>query len=624
MLKRNYLKLGDKKPALRKKRFGIWQTYSWKNYYEHVKYFALGLISLGFEQGDHVAILGDNDPEWWFAALATQSLGGVQYGIFVDSVASEVQYFVDIGDASFVVVKDQEQCDKLLEIKDQIPNVKKIIYWDSKGMLMYDDPILKEFQEILALGKEYETMHPGLFEKHIDNGKKDDIACFCFTSGTTGLPKPTMISYAAFCAWSLSMRQAYPWREGDDYFSFLCPAWGVDQTYGICTSLIVGAVVNFPEGPETISQDSREIAGQFQVAGARAWEDRYRDIQIRIVDADIVKRLFYKLFLPIGYRVADLFYQNKKPDLLLRIFYQIGDWLVFRPLRDKYGLTRTRCCLVGGTMLSPELFRFWRAIGVPLITSYSLQETGSVSLETIGQMKIGSTGKVLSSREVKITAEGEIVVKNDESTFSGYYKSSEATAEKLRDGWTYTGDSGYLDEEGYLFFIGRMSELSELSNGAKFSPIYIEAKLRFSPYIKDVMAFGTGKEYVIALIVIDLKNCGRWAEKNRIPYNTLVDLSQKPQIYELIQGEIRKANETMPEQSRVKKIINLHKEFDPDEAELTRTRKLKRNVLEQRFSDILDAIYSPGKREVKVQTEVKYRDGRTGVITTNLKISSVE
>lgn len=623
MLRRNHHHYGDKKPALRKKRYGIWRSFSWQDYYENVKYFALGLTSLGFERGQNVAILGDNDPEWWYAALAAQSLGGVQYGIYVDCIPSEVQYFVETGRASFVVAKDQEQCDKLLEIKDKIPEVKKIIYWEPKGMWRYDAPFLIEFNEIIALGREYEKEHPDFFDKSIDQGRPEDVACFCFTSGTTGLPKPAMLSYQTLNKWTDLTLDFFPMYEGDDYFSFLCPAWGMDQWLGIGTALMIGWTVNFPEQPETIRSDAREISGHFQATGARAWEEIYRDLQVRLADADFIKRAFYKLFMPIGLKVADLRYENKEPGLLLKALYQIGEWLVFRQLRDKIGVKRARICLIAGAMMSPELFRYWRAIGVPLYTNYAMTEAGMAAVEAPGRMRYGSSGKLLD-RGLKISEEGEILLRADHLMFSGYYQRPEATEEKIHDGWMSTGDSGYVDDDGYLFFIDRIDDLSALADGSKFSPTYIEANLRFSMYIKDVMVVGMGQDHVAALVDIDLGNCGQYAEKHRISYTTRVDLSQKPEIYELIKEEIQKVNKTAPEHSRVKKFINLHKEFDPDEAEMTRTRKLKRNVLEDKYKDIIQAIYSPGVEQFKVETEVKYRDGRKGIITTELSITEVQ
>jgi len=623
LLRRNYHQYGDNKPALRKKRYGIWRSFSWQDYYENVKYFALGLMSLGFERGQNVAILGDNDPEWWYAALAAQSLGGVQYGIYVDCVASEVEYFVQAGRATMVVVKDQEQCDKLLEIKDNIPEVRKVIYWEPKGMWRYDDDFLMEFTDVLELGRAYEKEHPSIFEESIDAGQATDISCFSFTSGTTGLPKPAMIAYETLTRWTDLMLDFFPLYEGDDYFSFLCPAWGMDQWLGIGAALMVGWTVNFPEQPETIKSDAREISSHFQGTGARAWEETYRETQVRISDADIIKRTFYKLFLPVGLKVADLRYENKEPGLLLKTLYTIGDWLVFRQLRDKLGVKRARICLVAGAMMSPQLFRYWRAIGIPLYTNYAMTEAGVVALEAPGRMRYGSSGLLLD-RGLKISDDGEILVKADELMFSGYYQRPEATEEKIQDGWMSTGDSGYVDDDGYLFFIDRMDDLSALANGSKFSPTYIEANLRFSTYIKDVMVVGTDREHVSALVDIDLGNCGKFAEQNRIVYTTRVDLSQKKEIYDLIKGEIEKTNKAAPEHSRVKKFVNLHKEFDPDEAEMTRTRKLKRNVLEDKYKDIIQAIYSPGVEQFKVETEVKYRDGRKGIITTELSITEAQ
>jgi long-chain acyl-CoA synthetase len=491
-------------------------------------------------------------------------------------------------------------------------------------MWTYDDPMLLDFKELLALGEEYAKVHPRLFEDNIKKGQADDIACLCFTSGTTGTPKASMLSYKTFCYWSISLWKHFTWFEEDDYFSILCPAWTSDQWLGIGTSLMIGAVVNFAESPETVREDGREVASHFHISGARAWEDLYREVQMRIADADIIKRFFYNLFLPVGYKIADLHYQNSEANLFWKAINKVGDWLVFRPLRDKLGLTRARACLVAGAMLSPDLLRYWKAAGVPLFTQYSLTETGYGSMEAPGQMKHGSAGKILPDREIMISEEGEIILKMSPSMFSGYYKNPEGTAEKFKDGWFYTGDSGYIDEEGYLFFIERMSELSALSNGTKFSPTSLEAKLRFSSYLKDAMVIGTEKEFVAALIDIDLGNCGKWAEKRGIVYTTRVDLSQKKDIYDLIRKEIKKVNETIPEETRIKSFINLHKGFDSDEAELTRTRKLKRNVLEDKYKDIIAAIYSPGLNEVEMKTEIKYRDGRTRVLTTKLIIAAVD
>ena len=622
LLRRNYLKWGDEQDALRKKRYGIWNRYSWKDYYENAKYVSLGLISLGFKPGDKVGIIGDNDPEWWYLALGTQAARGTQYGIFVDCVPSEIEYFINSSDTTFVGAKDQEQCDKLLQLKEQVPNVKKVIYWEPKGMWIYDDPWLMDITDLQELGREYEKTHPNLFEENIDNGNTEDIACLCWTSGTTGLPKAVEMSHRLFRSWCDSFWHVIPWYEDDEYISFLSPAWAVDQWAGISGQLISGAIVHFPERPDTIRGDAREIDAQCEIAGARTWEETYRTLQVRLADADLLKRTCYRLLMPIGYKMADLYYANEQPSWFWRLLHGVGDLLLFRPLRDIVGHTRARSCFVAGAMLSPELFRYFQAMGIPLHTYYGVTEQGYVTSAHPGAMKVGSAGQPLPGREIRVSDEGEMLVKMDNNSLSGYYKKPDAYAKAVRDDWYYTGDAVYVDEESYLFFLDRVSELMKLSNGQGFAPTYIEAKLRFSQYIKDSMALGDGREFVSALIDIDLPNIGKWAEANHISYTTYVDLAQKPEVYDLVQGEIERVNKTLPEYSKVKRFINMHKEFDADEAELTRTRKLKRHVLEDKYSQLLEAIYS-GKDRLEVQTPVQYRDGRTGTLVTSITVGAV-
>jgi len=623
LLKKNYERCGDQSIALRKKRYGLWNEYTWGDYYEKVRYFSLGLIGLGLERGDKVAIIGDNDPEWWIGELATQAAGGVALGLYIDCLPSELQYIVDHSDSKFVLAKDQEQCDKLLEIKGQIPKVQKVIYWDSKGMWAYDDPFLMGFEDVLEGGKQFEQDHHGFFEENLAKGKAEDIAVICYTSGTTGLPKAAMLSYKTLLAWTESLWQVHPWYEKDEYLSFLCPAWATDQMIGFAAALMKGVIVNFPEEPETVRENLREISPQCLFSGARLWEELSREVQSKITDTTLLRRFLYNLFLRVGYKTADYRYENKKPPLPWKIIYLLGNGLVFRPLRDRLGLKKTRLCMVAGTMLSPELFRFYQAIGVPLFTYYGATELGSISMEYNGSMRLGSAGKRLPGREMKLSDEGEILVKVDKYMFSGYYKDSEATEKALGRGWYYTGDAGYLDADGYFYFLERMSELMELAKGLKFAPGYIESKLRFSAFIKDAMVVGAGRDFVCAMINIDLQNVGRWAERRHISYTTFVDLSQKPEVCDLVQRDIERVNRTLPEHSRIKKFVNMHKEFDPDEAELTRTRKIRRGFVEKRYQDIIEAIYQ-GKEKVSVEAEVQYRDGRKGMLVTDLHIRSLE
>ncbi|MBW2094350.1 MAG: AMP-binding protein [Deltaproteobacteria bacterium] len=621
ILRENSLESPDE-PALRKKRYGIWNSYTWKEYYENMKYFSLGLISLGFTAGDKMAIIGDNDPEWWFCQLGAQAVGGVGFGVFIDCIPSEIEYFCGSSDATFAAAKDQEQCDKFLEIKDKIPNVKKVVYWEPKGMWRYEDPWLMNFWDVIEMGREYERKHPKLFEEMVDKGSVDDTCCLAYTSGTTGLPKAAVITYRSLIAWNVTLWRYYPCDEGSDYYSFLCPAWAVDQILGFVGCLQQKMVVHFPESPETVVTDAREISSVTELAGARMWEERYRDLLTRIDDADFLKRFSYKVAMSIGRRYIEI-KRTKAPSIWWKLLHALADALALHQLRDRLGYVRSRVCLVAGAMMSPELFTFFQAIGIPLYTYYGITEAGFIAMQLPEAAKPGSVGKVLPGRTVEISDEGEVLIGADDAMmFSGYYKNEGATKETVYDGWYHTGDAGYIDDEGYFFFMDRISEMMALNDGTKFSGTYIESELRCSRYIADAMVVGHERDFVSVLIQIDLKNVGNWAENNRIAYNTFVDLSQKEGVYELILGEIRKTNTRIPKHSRIASFVNLHKEFDADEAEMTRTRKLKRAPLEAKYQEIIDAVYTD-KESIEVHTEVKYRDGRVGAVRANVRVMKV-
>ena len=609
-------------PALRKKRYGIWNSYRWKEYYENMKYFSLGLLSLGFTRGDKMAIIGDNDPEWWFCQLGVQAAGGVGFGVFIDCIPSEIEYFCESSDAVFAAAKDQEQCDKFLEIKDKLTSVKRVIYWEPKGMWRYEDPWLIDFREVIKLGMEYDREHPGQFDEMVNQGSVDDPCCLAYTSGTTGLPKAAVITYRSLIAWNVTLWKYYPCDVGSDYFSFLCPAWAVDQILGFVGCLQQKMVVHFPESPETVVIDAREISSITELAGARMWEERYRDLIMRIDDAGFLKRLSYKIAMAIGRRCVEI-RREKALNIWWKGLQGLADLLALHQLRDRLGYVRSRVCLVAGAMMSPELFAFFQAIGIPLYTYYGITEAGFVAMQLPETAKPGSVGKVLPGRKVKITDDGEVLIGADNAMmFSGYYKNDKATNETVYNGWYHTGDAGYIDEEGYFFFMDRISEMMALNDGTKFSATYIESELRCSRYIADAMVIGHEKDFVSALIQIDLKNVGNWAENERIAYNTFVDLSQKEGVYDLILDEIRKTNARVPEKSRITSFVNLHKEFDADEAEMTRTRKLKRAPLEAKYQEIIDAVYA-NRESIDVHTEVKYRDGRVGAVRANVRVMKV-
>jgi long-chain acyl-CoA synthetase len=621
IIKSNYEKWGQQ-TAMCMKKFGVWQRYAWKDYYETVKYFSLGLISLGLEQGDVVCIIGDNEPEWFWGEFAVQAAGGIATGIFVDSIPSEVKYIAEHSGAKFAIVNDQEQTDKFLEIKGELPLLKKVIYWDPKGLKHYDDPLLVNFAEVVKLGKEYEKEHPGLFEQKVEEGKEGDTAFIYYTSGTTGLPKGAMLTHRALINTAQGFISRYPLNKNDDLISNFPAAWVGDSFFATLPHLLTGARLNFPEEPETINEDTRETGPNFVIYGPRQWESLVSEIQVKMMDAHALKRFFYNLFLPLGHKIADIKFLGKTPNLFLRALYGIACALLFTPLKDKLGLSKVRFAVTGSSVLSLDTFRLIHAIGIELRQTYASTEAGLISSHSKGEIDFASVGRPALDTEVRISDAGELLVKSN-SMFSGYYKDPEKTKVVLVDGWCHTGDAVNIDGKGHLIFLDRLEHMGELSSGAKYAPQYIEGRLRFSPYIKDAMVIGgKDKDFVSAIVNIDFAMVGKWAESNRLPYTTFVDLSQKTEVADLIRKDLVRVNSYLPEPARVKRFVLMHKEFDPDEAELTRTRKLRREFIEDRYKDLIKGIYDDGE-EIKVEAAVTYRDGRKGTVSTAIKVRTL-
>ena len=608
--------------AMSMKMLGIWRRYSWQEYYDYIKYFSLGMIGLGLKRGDVACIIGDNEPQWFWAEFAVQAAGGIATGIYVDSVPSEVKYITEHSDAKFAVVNDQEQTDKFLEIKKDLPLVQKIIYWDPKGLRNYEDPMLISFSEVVELGREYEKTHPGLFEANVDSGKGDDVAFIYYTSGTTGLPKGAILTHRALITTARGFVSRYPLNEKDNLISNFPAAWVGDSFFATIPHLLTGAILNFPEEPETIAEDTREIGPNFVIYGPRQWEGLVSEIQVKMLDAYWLKRLTYKLFLPVGHKIADMKFEGKTPNMFWRILHFFAYLALFRPLKDRLGLSKVRFAVTGSSVLSLDTFRLIHAIGIELRQCYASTEAGLISSHGKGEIKFESVGRPALGTSVRITGEGELLV-NSDCMFTGYHKNKEKTAVTLIDGWCYTGDAVNLNEQGHLIFMDRLEHMGILKSGAKYAPQYIEGRLRFSPYIKDAMVIGgRDKDYVSAIINIDFTMVGKWAERRHIPYTTFVDLSQKKEVADLVLQDLERVNSYLPEQSQVRKFVLLHKEFDPDESELTRTRKLRREYMEQRYKDLIDALYSD-RDKIDVQAPVTYRDGRKGIVATSINIRTV-
>lgn len=620
---------GDKKIAVRQKDFGIWQEYTWQDAYENVRAFALGLVSLGLKRGERVSIVGDNDRQYLWADLAIMAAGGVTVGIFTDAAPNEMEYVIGHSEAVFAMAKDQEQCDKLLEIRDKLPNVKNVIYWDERGMWYYDDPWLLSFEDVQTLGRQLLEEQPDLFDQLVNEGTGEDLANLCYTSGTTGLPKGAMLTHNNFILASRYFEDTDPRYDTDNLISFAPLAWIAEHTLSVTPHVMYGIIINFPEAPETIQSNIREIAPDVLFYPARLWENLTALIQVRINDATWLNRMLYKWFLPIGYRMADKHYAKESVGLGLKLLYWLGDRLVFHPLRNQLGLVNVRTAITAGAALSPDMFRFFRALGINLKQVFSSTETTAVgTMHQEGDVRFATVGTPPEGVRIKITDQGEICLCGG-NIFIGYYKNEDATAKALEieeDGsrWFHSGDAGYIDEHGHLIYLDRLKDMIELASGEKFSPQFIEGRFKFSPYIRDVMAVGgPDKHFVAALVSIDFENVGRWAEKRGIPYTTYIDLSQKPEVYNLVQKDVREVNKTMPEGGRVKKFVLMHKEFDADEAEMTRTRKLRRGYLADHYQNIIDSIYSDSE-QVTVSAVVHYQDGREGVVETALRIMKLE
>lgn len=610
------------KVALREKDYGIWNEYTYSDYYHEVKAVSLGLAKLGFQRGDKLAIIGDNRPEWVFSELAAQSLGGISVGIYQESLPHELSYIIDNCDAKFIVVEDQEQVDKLLEIEDELSIVKKIIYYDNRGMRNYQHEKLMYFKDLQEEGKAFEKENPNFFEMEVEKGKYEDIAILSYTSGTTGNPKGTMLSYKNLMEMAKNLSEIDPLEDKDEYLSFLPLAWIGEQMMTLSMAFYNGITVNFPEEPSTVMENLREIGPHVIFSPPRIYEDMLSKFQVKIQDSSWLKRKLYEWFKPIGEKVAVAHFEQKVLSLKTKILYKIADYLIFSAIRDHFGLLRVKRAYTGGAPLGPDVFRFFHSIGVNVKSIYGQTEVSGIAIvHRDGDIKLDSVGIPIPGTEVKISDEGEILIKSS-SVCQGYYKNEESTKKTIENGWLHTGDAGYLDEKGHLYVIDRLKDVIRLKSGEMFSPQYIENKLKFSPYIKEAVAIGRDKPYVSAIINIDMANVGHWAEKNQLVYTTYQDLSSKKEVIELIQQQVIEINKQLPEKARIKKFVLLYKELDADDEELTRTKKVRRQFVAKKYESLIDGMYST-RDEINVEGKIKYRDGKEQTIKTTLQIVSM-
>jgi long-chain acyl-CoA synthetase len=616
------------KVAIREKGYGIWQAYSWARYVEETRDIALGLAAIGFARGDKTAIVGDNRPALYWAMLATQALGGIPVPLYQDSIEAEMQYIVDHAEARYAVVEDQEQVDKLLHVKAQCPHLEHVIYKDARGMRRYTDPCLLSLDALQELGRKFGREHPGYFEAEVAKGGADDVAVICYTSGTTGRPKGTMLSQRNLIETAKSAVAREGLTASDEVVAYLPMAWIGDHMFSFGQSIVTGFATNCPERAATVLPDLREIGPTYFFAPPRIWENILTSVMVRIDDAWAPKRRMVHFFLEVARRVERRRLAHQPVPLGDRALYQLGRALVYGPLRDNLGMRRIRVAYTAGEAIGPEIFAFYRSIGINVKQLYGMTESSAlVCIQQDGDVKLDTVGTPLPGVEIRISGSGEVMYRSP-GVFVGYYKNPDATRETLEDGWIHSGDAGVIDADGHLRIIDRARDVGRLAAGTLFAPKYLENKLKFSPYVKEAVCVGAGRPFVAALVSIDLGSVGSWAERRNIAFTSYADLAQKPEVYELIRQEIERVNRSLLGEAelrgaQIRRFLLLHKELDADDQEITRTRKVRRGFVAEKYAALIDALYSESDF-VKVEAQVTYEDGRTATVRADLRIRDAE
>lgn len=612
--------------AMQEKRYGIWQPITWRDYQTRVTDFAHGLASLGVGRGDVVAVLGDNRPEWLIAELAVQSIGAAVVGIYPTSINEEIAHIVETAGVQVVIAEDQEQVDKLIRLKDTSPQLDTVIFYDPHGLEQYDLPYLREFTDIESDGRAWGAAHPGWLEERLDSVGPDDLAIICTTSGTTSRPKLGRLTHRNLLSMAEHLAQVDPIATKDRYVSFLPFAWIGEQMLAVACGMSFGLTVSFPESSATQRSDLREIGPDIMFSPPRIWESMLSEVQVRIDEAGWLKRKVFAWGYNIGDRTANLRVTGKKPGSWTRARFILADQVALRPVRDQLGLARIKRGYTGGAPLGPDVFRFFHAIGVNLKQIYGQTEIcGIAVLHRDDAIDFNSVGQPIPGTELRFSDSGEIQLRSS-SVFAGYLNNPEATAEAIDpEGWLHTGDAGYLDDNGQLVVIDRVKDVLRSADGTQFSSAFLENKLKFSPFVEEAVVFGGTPDEsgfsgeLTALVTLDLATVSSWAEHEHLSYTTYTDLASKSEVYELIAEEFARANAELRESIRIHRFVLLHKQFDPDDDEITRTRKVRRSVIDERYGDIIDAL-SRAAESVDVSSTIAYQDGTTVKRELTLKI----
>ena len=622
----NHAAVRGDRPATREKFLGIWQTWTWSQVAEEVRALACALAERGFKRGDNLAIIGDNRPRLYWSMCAAQMLGGVAVPMYQDAVANEMVFVLQDAGIRFAIVEDQEQVDKLLEVKDQCPELQHIFYDDPRGMRHYNQSFIEGLDELIAGGKIHDKNHPDFLPTEIAAGKPGDVAVMLYTSGTTGKPKGVCQTHETFIAAAQSGVGFDKLTEEEDILSYLPMAWVGDHLFSYAQAMVAGFTINCPESGDTVMNDLREIGPTYYFAPPRVFENLLTTVMIRMEDAGAIKRKMFHYFMNVAKRCGAEILDGKAgvsgSDKLL---YSLGNLFVYGPLRNVLGMNRIRVAYTAGAAIGPDLFRFYRSIGVNLKQLYGSTETcAAVCLQPDREIKFDSVGKPAPGVEVKIADNGEVLVRG-KLLLKEYYKRPDATAEAIDgEGYFHTGDAGFFDDDGHLKIIDRAKDVGKLANGAMFAPNYVENKLKFFAHIKEAVCFGHDRDMVCAFINIDMGAVGNWAERRNIAYAGYTDLAQKPEVYELIKSCVEEVNadlahDAMVADSQIHRFLILHKELDPDDDELTRTRKVRRGFVAEKYAVLIDALYG-GKSSQFIETLVRFEDGRTSKVAADLKI----
>ncbi len=603
--------------AMREKEFGIWNAFTWADYHRNVKLMALGMHRLGVGRGDAVAIIGDNRPEWVWGEIAAHALGAMSLGIYQDSIGDEVTYLINYAEAKLIVAEDEEQVDKLLDLIDETPSVLKIVYCDARGMRKYSDPRLLDVKDLCRLGETVDAADPELYDREVAAGRGEDVAVLCTTSGTTARPKLAMLQGGPFLRHCLAYLHRDPKLPADNYVSVLPLPWIMEQVYAVAQALISRITVNFVEEQETMMADLREIGPTFVLLAPRVWESIAADVRSRMMDATRFKQRAFDYGMKLGSQALGRG-QNSR----------LAHWVLFRALKDRLGFSFLKSAATGGAALGPDIFRFFLAMGVPLRQLYGQTElAGAYTIHAPDDVDFDSVGTAFDNSEIRIdnpdeNGVGEIVARTT-GMFLGFYKNEDETKADVRDGWMHTGDAGYFKKEnGHLVVIDRIKDIATTSTGNRFSPMFIENKLKFSPFVAEAVILGHDRPYLAAIICIRFGILSKWAEQRQISFTNYTNLSSRPEVYDLIRSEVEGVNATLPEAHRIRKFLLLYKELDPDDGELTRTRKVRRSVINEKYAEIIDTVYGDGE-SVHVDTMITFQDGTKSRIVTDLRVVTV-